>query len=133
MGPTRIKKKKKKKDKKERRVVRFIFILLFIFIFFSLTSLFDLRKSDRQNSSREEAKCSTQRGLRVGTKNTGFHRVFNKYSENPLFWFFSDLRLSAGQNWSEQKVKLIHASRATHGHQNIGVWSNSIRYGFSPK
>ena len=49
----------------------------FILFFFSLTSLFDIRKSDRQNSSREEAKCSTQRELRVGTKNTGFHRVFN--------------------------------------------------------
>ena len=50
-----------------------------------------------------------------------------------MFWFFSDLRLSAGQNWSEQKVKLIHASRATSGYQNFGVSSNSIRYGFSYK
>ena len=30
------------------------------FIFFSLTSLFDIRESDRQNLSGEEAKCSTQ-------------------------------------------------------------------------
>ena len=67
----------------------------------------------------------------MGTKNTGFRRVFNKNSENPLFWFFSDLRLSDGQNWSEQKVKLIHASRATNGYQNFGVSSNSTRYGFS--
>ena len=111
--------------------VLFLFIL---FLFFSsLTSLFDLRKSNRQNSSGKEAKGSTRRGLRVGTKNTEFHRVFNKNSKNPLFWFFSDLRLSACQNWSEQKVKLIHASRATHGHQNFGVWSNSIRYRFLPK
>ena len=133
MGPTFNNNKKKniktlqrKKKKREEQS-------LFFFFFFSLTSLFDLRKSDRQNSSGEEAKCSTQRGLRVGTKNTGFHRVFNKNSENSLFWFFSDLRLSAGQNWSEQKVKLIHVSRATHRHQNFGVWSNSIGYGFSPK
>ena len=69
----------------------------------------------------------------MGTKNTGFRRVFNKNSENPLFWFFSNLRLSDGQNWSEQKVKLIHASRATREYQNIGVSSNSIRYGFLPK
>ena len=69
----------------------------------------------------------------MGIKNTGFHRVFNKNSENPLFWFFSDLRLSAGQNWLEHNVKLIHASRATHGYQNIGVSSNSTRYGFLPK
>ena len=73
--------------------VRVIYFILFLF---SLTSLFDIRKSDRQNSSGQEAKGSTQRGLPVGTKNTGFHRVFNKNSENPLFWFFSDLRLSAG-------------------------------------
>ena len=67
----------------------------------------------------------------MGTKNTRFRRVFNKNSKNPLFWFFLDLRLPAGQNWSEQKVKLIHTSRATHGYQNIGVSSNSTRYGFS--
>ena len=69
----------------------------------------------------------------MGTKNTGFRRVFNKNSENPMFWFFSDLRLSDGQNWSEQKVKLIQTSRATREYQNIGVSSNSIRYGFLPK
>ena len=53
------------------------FDILFFYLLFSLAFLFDLRKSDRQNSSGEEAKCSTQRGLRVGTKNMGFHRVFN--------------------------------------------------------
>ena len=50
-----------------------------------------------------------------------------------MFWFFSDPRLSAGQNWSEQKVKLIHVSRATREYQNFGVSSNSMRYGFSSK
>ena len=50
-----------------------------------------------------------------------------------MFWFFSDLRLSDGQNWSEQKTKLIHASRAKRGYQNIGVLSNSMRYEFSSK
>ena len=50
-----------------------------------------------------------------------------------MFWFFSDLRLSDSQNWSEQKAKLIHASRATLGYQNFGVPSNSTRYGFSYK
>ena len=49
------------------------------------------------------------------------------------FGTFSDLRLSDSQNWSEQKTKLIHASRATRGYQNIGVSSNSTRYGFSSK
>ena len=50
-----------------------------------------------------------------------------------MFWFFSDLRLSDGQNWSEQKVKLIHASLAMREYQNIRVLSNSMRYGFSSK
>ena len=50
-----------------------------------------------------------------------------------MFWFFSDLRLSDGQNWSKQETNLIHASRAKRGYQNIGVSSNSMRYGFSSK
>ena len=50
---------------------------LFIYFFSSLVTLFDIRKSDRRNSSGKERKGSTRRGLRVGTKNTGFHRVFN--------------------------------------------------------
>ena len=50
-----------------------------------------------------------------------------------MFWFFSDLRLSEGQNWSEQEAKLIHTSRATRGYQNNGVSSNSKRYGFLSK
>ena len=33
-----------------------------------------------------------------------------KNSENLMFWFFSNLWLSDGQNWSEQEKKLIHAS-----------------------
>ena len=64
-------------------------------------------------------------------------RDFAKFSiknlENPMFWFFSDLRHSDGQNWLEQETKLIHASRAMRGYQNLGVSSNSTRYGFSPK
>ena len=60
-----------------RKKKKIIWLADRFFFFFSLASLFDLRKSDRQNSSGEEAKCSTQRGLSVGTKNTGFHRVFN--------------------------------------------------------
>ena len=63
----KIKKRIRRGDKAYERLF-FIF-----FLKFSLTSLFDLWKSDRQNSSRQEVKCSTQRGLPVGTKNTGFH------------------------------------------------------------
>ena len=69
-----------------------------------------------------------------GNKKHGTSSSFQlKNSENSMFWFFSDLRLSDGQNWSEHKVKLIHASRATRGYQNIGVSSNSTMYGFSSK
>ena len=50
-----------------------------------------------------------------------------------MFWFFSDLRLFDGRNWSEQEAKLIHASRATRGYQNIGVSSNYTRYEFLSK
>ena len=50
-----------------------------------------------------------------------------------MFWFFSDLWLSDGQNWSEHEAKLIHASGATRGYQNFGVSSNSMRYEFASK
>ena len=66
-------------------------------------------------------------------KTQDFAEFLIKNSENSMFWFFSDLRLSAGQNLSEQEAKLIHVSRATRGYQNIGVSSNSTRYGFSSK
>ena len=77
-------------------------------------------KKKKKSSSKEEAAEEADEDF-----------FFFFFSENPLFWFFSDLRFSTGQNWSEQKVKLIHALRATHGYQNIGVSSNSTRYGFS--
>ena len=56
----------------ERDVERFVFFFLF-----SLASFFDIRKSNRRNSSGQEENCSTRRGLRLGTKNTRFRRVFN--------------------------------------------------------
>ena len=64
-------------------------------------------------------------------KTRDFAEFSIKNSKNPMFWFFSDLRLFNGQNWSEQEANLIHASRATREYQNIGVSSNSSRYGFS--
>ena len=53
------------------------FLNFFFYILFSLAYLFDIRKSDSQNSSGQERKGSTRRELRVGTKNIGFRRVFN--------------------------------------------------------
>ena len=77
VGPTQIKKKKNKIKKNGRDFCQQTENFIFYFFIFPLASLFDLRKSDRHNLSGEKAKCFTQRGLRVGTKNTGFHRVFN--------------------------------------------------------
>ena len=68
--------KKKLNQTETGREVRF-FSFYFISSFSSLASLFDIRKSDRRISSEQERKDSTQRGLRVGTKNMGFRRVFN--------------------------------------------------------
>ena len=66
-------------------------------------------------------------------KTRDFTEFSIKNSKNPMFWFFLDLRLSHGQNWLEQDAKLIHASQATCGYQNLGVSSNSMMYGFSSK
>ena len=43
-------------------------------------------------------------------KTRDFAEFSIKNSENPMFRFFLDLRISDGQNWSEQEAKLIHAS-----------------------
>ena len=48
----------------------------FFFFYYYLHSFSDVRKSDRRNSSNQERKCSMRRGLRVGTKNTGFFLEF---------------------------------------------------------
>ena len=44
-----------------------------------------------------------------------------------LFASFSDLRKSDNRFLSGLKAKLIYATRATRGHQNLGVSSNSTR------
>ena len=66
-------------------------------------------------------------------KTRDFAEFSIKNSENPMFWFFSDLRLSDGRNWSVQEAKLINTLQATRGYQNFGVSSNSMRYEFSSK
>ena len=63
----------------------------YFYFFFSLASLFDIRKSDHWNSSGQEKKCSTRRGLCLGTKNTGFRRVFNLKIRKILCFGFSQI------------------------------------------
>ena len=70
-------KNQKRRKRGEREKQRERDKTIFFIYFSSLTSLFDIRKSDRRNSSGQERKGSTRRGLRMGTKNTGFHQVFN--------------------------------------------------------
>ena len=71
MGPTLKKRIKRKEDVRwketEEENGRRIF---FIFLFILFASFSDLRKSDRRD---KHEKCFTRRGLRVSTKNTGFH------------------------------------------------------------
>ena len=44
-----------------------------------------------------------------------------------LFSSFLDLRKSDSRFSSGLKAKLIYATRATRGHQNLGISSNSTR------
>ena len=57
-------------------------------------------------------------------KTRDFTENSGKSSENPKFWFFSDLRRSDGQNFSDQELKLLYATRATRGYQNHGISSD---------
>ena len=105
----------------------------FFYFFSSLASLFDIWKSDRQIRRGKKQSALLDEGYVWEQKIRDFVEFSIKNLENLMFWFFSDLRLSDSQNWSEQKVKLIHTSRATRGYQNIGDSSNSMRYGFLSK
>ena len=50
-----------------------------------------------------------------------------KYFIFSILTSFSDLRKSDRRFSSGLKAKLIYATRATRGHQNLGVSSNSTR------
>ena len=131
MGPTQIKKKNKKRRKRSRRGRK---RFNFYFYFFSLSLLYSIYRNRTVRIRRGKKQSALlDEGYAWEPKTRDFAEFLIKTSENPMFWFFSDLRLSAGHNWSKQKVKLIHASRATHVYQNFGVSSNFIRYEFSPK
>ena len=66
-----------------------------------------------------------------GVEREGVGRRERWREKNILFYFLfvslSDLRKSDHRFSSGLKAKLIHATRATRGHQNLGVSSNSTR------
>ena len=71
-------KEKNKKDEKQtdEKIDRGVERVHFIF-FFSLSFLFQIYENLTVGFHRDKhEKCSTRRGLRVGTKNTGFQREF---------------------------------------------------------
>ena len=106
--------------------------ILFYFNFLSLLSsiygnrTIGIRRGKKQSALLDE-------GYAWEPKTRDFTEFSIKISKNPMFSFFSDLRLSDGQNWTDQEENLIHASQATRGYQNFRVSSNSMRYGFSSK
>ena len=95
---------------------------MFFFYFFIFFSRFSLRYMEIGPLEFVGARSKVLYSTRA-THGNKKHRISPSFqlknSENPMFWFFSDLRFSDGHNWSEQNVKLIHASRATCGYQNI--------------
>ena len=105
--------------------------LVFFFFLSFLSSIYGNRTVGIRQGKNEKALLDE--GYAWKPKTRDFVEFSIKNSENPMFWFYSNLRLSDGQNWSEKKANLIQASRATRGYQNIGVSSNSTRYVFSSK
>ena len=112
-----------------RESVRFLFFIFFLLSV--LSSIYGNRTVGFRRGKNENALLDE--GYAWEPKTQDFAEFSIKNSENPMFWFFSNLRLSDGQNWSEQEANLIHVSRVTCGYQNLGVSSNSTRYGFSSK
>ena len=108
----------------------------FLFLFYFFFSCFSFRYMEIGPSEFVGTRTKMLYSTRAtrGNQKHGILPSFQlKFRKSYVLVFFSDLLLSDGQNWSEQKVKLIHVSRATRGYQNIGVSSNSTRYGFLSK
>ena len=90
---------------------------IFIFFNFFLSLLSSIYGVSTVGICRAKNKSSsTRRGLHVSTKTRDFAEISIKNSENPMFWFFSDVRHSEGQNWSDQELKLFYSMRATCGY-----------------
>ena len=55
------------------------------------------------------------------SKTRDFTENSSKNSKNPNFWVFSDLWRSNRQNFSDQELKLLYATRAMRGYRNHGI------------
>ena len=126
---TNEKKKKRREEADGQRATWEGEVILF---FFSLLSSIYGNRTDGIRRGKKKSALLDE-GYAWEQKTRDFAKFSIKNSENLMFWFFSDLRLSNGQNWSDQEAKLIHASRAMREYQNIGVSSNYTRYEFSSK
>ena len=113
VGPT-LKKKTKQKQKeregdvRENGAGRSLLNFFYFFLLSLLSSIYGNRTVGIRRGKNEKALLDE--GYAWEPKTRDFAEFSIKNSENPMFWFFSDLRLSDGQNWSEQETKLIHAS-----------------------
>ena len=99
-------------DGKERW--RNFYFYFYFFLLSLLSSIYGNRTVGIRRSKKKSALLDE--GYAWEPKTRDFAEFSIKNSENPMFWFFSDLRLFDGQNWSEQEAKLIHSSRATRGY-----------------
>ena len=75
-------------------------------------------KKDKNENTKEKSKAS---GEREREEREGKFIFFS------FFTSLYDLRKLDHRFSSEQKAKLVYATRATRGHQNLGVSSNSTR------
>ena len=84
-----------------------------------------LKKNKKSKAKSKMVKGKNGRGS-VGEGEENIER------ERERFFFFSSLISKIYRNWDhrfslEQEAKFIYATRATRGHQNLGVSSNSTR------
>ena len=113
VGPiSDLKKKTKQKIQKadrdgecKRERIGFYF---YFFLFSLLSSIYGNRTVGICRGKKKNALLNE--GYAWEPKTQDFTEFSIKNSKNPMFWFFSDLRLSDSQNWTEQEAKLIYAS-----------------------
>ena len=86
-----------------------IFLFFIFFLLSLLSSIYGNRTIGIRRGKNE--KDLLDEGYAWEQKTRDFAELSIKNLENPMFWFFSNLRLSDCQNWSEHEVKLIHALR----------------------